>query len=121
MAKTARTLPELTEKAKQVSDIYAKAFAIERNDMWYLAKLTEELGELTAAYLKHSGQGRTNGASADELLNELNREAADVMAHLLLFADHAGLDIESALDEKWFARLSALPACLHMQEDASDS
>ena len=89
----------------QVADIYAERFDINRDDLWYLAKISEEAGELTAAYLKNSSRGRVGEKSDEELRQDLAFEAADLMAHLLLFCDHNDIDVEAALERKWFSRL----------------
>ncbi|WP_241525857.1 hypothetical protein [Pseudophaeobacter leonis] len=45
-----------------MSDLYAARFEIDRDPVWYLGKMSDELGEVTAAYLKYAGQGRGDGA-----------------------------------------------------------
>ena len=51
-------LATLSDKVAAVSDIYAQRNGIDRTDDWFLLKLQEELGELTAEYLKLSGRAR---------------------------------------------------------------
>ena len=43
---------------RRISDIYAGKYGIVRDDDWYLLKLQEELGELTAGHLRLSSRGR---------------------------------------------------------------
>ena len=74
-----RSLPELGALVAQVSDIYAERNDIARDDDWYMLKLQEELGELTAEYLRSSGRGRMKGADADTVRIALEDEAADVL------------------------------------------
>ncbi|WP_282091616.1 MazG nucleotide pyrophosphohydrolase domain-containing protein [Epibacterium ulvae] len=93
-------LKELSDLSQQVSDLYAARFGIERDATWHLAKLTEELGELQAAYLKMAGQARTTSCPAD-LRRAMEDEAADVFAQLLLFADWQEIDLKEALRQKW--------------------
>jgi NTP pyrophosphatase (non-canonical NTP hydrolase) len=100
------TLSELTEMVAEVSDTYAARNDIARNDDWYLLKLQEELGELTAEYLKTSGRGRLKGADAATIRLALEDEAADVLAMVLLFARNNGIDLDAALERKWFKYLS---------------
>lgn len=100
------TLAEIGERVKAVSDIYAARFQIERDELWHLGKLTEELGELNAAFLQLSGRGRTRGHAPEELRRNLESEAADLLAHLLLFARHQKIDLEAALRDKWFSHLA---------------
>lgn len=45
-------LSSLSDLVARVSDAYAQRNGIARDDDWYLLKLHEELGELTAEYLK---------------------------------------------------------------------
>ncbi|WP_119308152.1 hypothetical protein [Cohaesibacter haloalkalitolerans] len=103
------TLSSLGDKIAQVSDIYAERFAIERDDLWHLCKLSEELGELHSAFLSLSGRGRDRGKSKAELEQAVEQELADLFAHLLLFAKHRNINIEQALQTKWFRYLSSKP------------
>lgn len=92
----ARDLTALTDLARDVAEIYAQRFGIERDPAWYLGKMTEELGEVTSAYLKLSGRGRGEASRSD-----LEDEVADLLGFLLLFADWQGIDAEAALRRKW--------------------
>lgn len=94
------TLAELSEAAAAISDIYARKYAIERNDDWFLLKLQEELGELAQAHLKLSGRGR--GAVPDQARAD---EAADVLCQVLLYCRRFGIDPEAAVRAKWLAWL----------------
>ena len=89
-------LNQLTSAAKQVSDLYARRFGVTRDAAWYLGKMTEELGEVTAAYLKLAGQGRGEGSRED-----LEDEVADLLGFLLLFASWQGIDSAKTLRRKW--------------------
>lgn len=100
------TLAEICERVKAVSDIYAARFQIERDELWHIGKLTEELGELNAAFLQLAGRGRTKGLAPEELRRNLESEAADLLAHLLLFARQQKIDLEAALHNKWFSHLT---------------
>ena len=75
-----RSLSELGRLAARVSDGYAERFAIARNRDWYLLKLQEELGELTAEYLRSTGRGRLHGADQQTVSRAMADEAADVLA-----------------------------------------
>jgi NTP pyrophosphatase (non-canonical NTP hydrolase) len=94
------SLAELRDRLAAVSDIYASKFNVERTKEWYLLKAQEELGELTAAYLKSSNQTRTK-ISAEEADQNLRDEMADVLSFLLLFAREMNIDVEDALHNKW--------------------
>lgn len=100
-----RSLAELMPLVAAVSDTYAARNDIARDDDWYLLKLQEELGELTAEYLKTTGRGRLKGADAAMIRTALEDEAADVLAMLLLFARNNGIDLDAALERKWFRYL----------------
>ena len=100
-----RSLAELTPLVAEVSDTYATRNDIARDDDWYLLKLQEELGELTAEYLKTTGRGRLKGADSATIRQALEDEAADVLAMLLLFARNNGIDLDAALERKWFRYL----------------
>ncbi|HEY0117154.1 MAG TPA: MazG-like family protein [Cellulomonas sp.] len=86
-----------------ISQVYARRFDVERTDDWLFLKLTEEVGELTQAYLARGGRTRSPGS--DEQLRD---ELADVLAHLLLIAERFGVDLDEALEAKWF-RWRGLP------------
>ena len=101
-----RSLSELSALVAQVSDIYAARNAIERDDDWFMLKLQEELGELTAEHLRLSGRGRRKGQDTAEIAQARADEAADLLATLLLYARHNGIDLDAALHRKWFAHLS---------------
>jgi NTP pyrophosphatase (non-canonical NTP hydrolase) len=90
------TLSDLSALAREVSAIYAERFEIDRDATWYLGKLSEELGEVSAAYFNLVGQGRTDGTRA-----ALEDEVADLLAFVLLFADWQGIDPAAAMRRKW--------------------
>ncbi|MET3924784.1 phosphoribosyl-ATP pyrophosphohydrolase [Devosia sp. 2618] len=100
-----RTLSALAPLVAEVSDTYALRNDIARDDDWYLLKLQEELGELSAEYLKLTGRGRLKGAAPGEIRQALEDEAADVLAMLLLFARNNDIDLDAALERKWFQYL----------------
>lgn len=100
-----RSLTELMPLVAEVSDTYASRNSIVRDSDWYLLKLQEELGELTAEYLRSTGRGRMKGADTASVRQALEDEAADVLAMLLLFARDNGIDLDAALERKWFQYL----------------
>ena len=99
------TLTELSERIEQVSAIYAARCDIRRDADWYALKLQEEAGELVAEYLRGSGRGRVAGRSDEAIRTALEDEAADLLAQVLLFCRHNDIDVEAALERKWFAHL----------------
>ena len=96
-----------SDEVEQISQQYAERYGVERTSPWFLLKLQEEVGELTQAYLQVTGQGRHKGRSAEELEADLQNEVADVLAMLLLFARHHGVDVDEALERKWVAYRAA--------------
>ena len=100
-----RSISELTALVAEVSDTYVSRNDIARDDDWYLLKVQEELGELAAEYLRLTGRGRMKGAAAADVRQALEDEAADVLAMLLLFARNNYIDLDAALERKWFKYL----------------
>jgi NTP pyrophosphatase (non-canonical NTP hydrolase) len=94
-------LRQLTDEVVAVSDIYAGRFGIDRDDAWYLLKLQEEIGELTQAFLMRAGQARDKGRSAEEIEAGFRGELADVLCHVLLMAEHHGVDLQDEVRQKW--------------------
>ncbi len=90
-------LAALTQAVGKVSDTYATRCDIDRDRDWAALKLSEETGELVAAFLKSTGRGRREA---------LEDEAADVLAMLLIFAKQNGIDLTTALERKWFRYLA---------------
>lgn len=97
-----RTLIEIADDVARVSAIYAARNNIRRDADWFVLKLAEEAGELVAEHLRLTGRGR---AREDEGGDALADEAADLLAHVLLFCRHNGIDIEAALERKWLKYL----------------
>ncbi len=98
-------LKEITEQLTKVSDVYAEKFNIRRDDDWFVLKIQEELGELSAVHLKLTQRARIGQATQAELDKNLKDEIADVIAMTLLFAKHRGIDVEQAIKDKWFKYL----------------
>ena len=101
------TLSELAERIAQVSDVYAARTGVQRDDDWYALKIMEEAGELAAEHLRLSGRGRRNGNTPDEIALARADEVADLFAMVVLYCHHNGIDIEAALERKWFKHLKA--------------
>lgn len=99
------TLKDIEVNLKRVSDVYAEKFSIKRDDDWFILKIQEELGELTAARLKLTQRARIGKLSTGELQKNLEDEVADVIAMTILFAEHKGIDVETAIKNKWFKYL----------------
>lgn len=85
-----------------ISRVYGRLFDVDRTDDWLVLKLHEEVGELTQAFLTRSGRTRDRGLSDGEADEAVRDELADVLAHVLLLAERFGVDLEEALEAKWF-------------------
>jgi NTP pyrophosphatase (non-canonical NTP hydrolase) len=94
-------LADLQRQFEAVSTAYADANGLVRDPDWFVLKLHEELGELTQVWNKLSGRGRRHGRTEDELRGSLADETADVLGHVLLFAEANGLDLSAAIERKW--------------------
>lgn len=98
------TLPDfksLQARCDAISERYAERNGFTRDDAWFMLKLQEEMGEVTQAFVKASGRGRTHGKSEAELKQDLADEVADLFGHLLLFCEHNDIDLAKAFEEKW--------------------
>lgn len=104
-------LDELTERLARVSDLYARRTQVRRDDDWFLLKLQEELGELTAEHLRLTGRRRRKGMDEAAMGAARADEAADLLATLLLYARHNAIDLAAAVERKWLAHLEAPDAC----------
>jgi NTP pyrophosphatase (non-canonical NTP hydrolase) len=111
-------LDDLTDRVEAISSLYARKFGIQRDPDWFMLKLTEEVGELTQAFLAATGRTRPREAASpgsgpsgvpDAGRSALADEVADVLAHLLLLARSQGVDVEAAVRRKWLAWESELP------------
>ena len=92
---------DLSERIARVGEIYADAFGIDRTPDWYLLKLTEELGELTAEHIEMTGRARPSGRSEAEIRLALENEAADLFGQFVLYLQANAIDIEAAIERKW--------------------
>jgi NTP pyrophosphatase (non-canonical NTP hydrolase) len=98
-------LRRLSDDVETVSQRYAETFGIRRDATWFLLKLHEEVGELTQAWLMHSGQARTKELTPEELAENFRAEVADVLCQVLLLARHHDVDLPAEIDRKWLSRL----------------
>ena len=101
------TFLELSERICEVGEIYARAHNITRTPDWYLLKLTEELGELTAEHLLLNGQARPNEDGSGGTREALENEAADLFGQFVLYLRANDIDIEAAIERKWLRHLDA--------------
>jgi NTP pyrophosphatase (non-canonical NTP hydrolase) len=94
-------LGALAVQFEQASQAYAAANDVRRDEDWFVLKLQEELGELTQVWMKLTGRGRLRGKTEAELKQALADETADVLGHILLFAQAQGIDLDAAIERKW--------------------
>ena len=97
-------LKQLTEEVETVSRGYAEHNGFTRDATWLLLKLHEEVGELTQAFMRKTGQGRAKGRTDEELQLSFRSELADVLGHVLLLARHTGVDLQAEVETKWLSR-----------------
>lgn len=99
-------MQDLHKKVKQIMGMYSEEYPEVTVDRDYFPfKVSEEWGECLQAYLMLTDRGRQKGKSKEEIKGMLEEEMADVLGFLLLFADSEGIDLEQALQKKWFKRL----------------
>ena len=101
-------LKDIQNKVVRISDIHTKNYNVNRDDDWYVLKLQEEIGELTQIYLSKSSIGRKQGKVPEQLTLEFADELSNVIGQVLLIANHYNIDIEEALERKWFRYLDIL-------------
>ncbi|GAA1583060.1 MazG nucleotide pyrophosphohydrolase domain-containing protein [Kribbella hippodromi] len=96
-------LESLPERLEKISIRYGEWLGFERDPDWFLLKLQEEVGELTQAYLQHTGRARAKGLSEEQIRDTFHQEFADVLCQLLLFARQHQVDLPAEVDRKWLA------------------
>jgi len=106
MARHSKSLQDLQADFLRVSDVYAARFNINRDELWSLAKISEEVGELTQAHLRLTGRARSD-ESAELLRQKLADEVADVLGMLLIYAKSQNIDVGEAVERKWLRHLPA--------------
>ena len=97
-------LKQLSDEVETVSRAYAERNGFHRDPTWLLLKLQEEVGELTQAFLRRTGQGRAKGLTVEEMQASFRAELADVLGHVLLLARHEGVDLQAEVEAKWLSR-----------------
>lgn len=100
-----QSLADLSERIRRIGEIYAERFGIARSPDWYLLKLQEELGELTAEHMELSGRARPSDRSQEEIRRALEDEAADLFGQFVLYLQANDIDIELAIERKWLCHL----------------
>jgi NTP pyrophosphatase (non-canonical NTP hydrolase) len=96
---------KLSTQVENVALKYSKEYGIKIDSDWLLFKLQEELGELTQAYLMYSNRGRKKGYSKKKIREDFEKEFADVLSFVLLFAKFHNINFDKIIKEKWLSRL----------------
>lgn len=99
------TFKELSDRIGEVGELYARVHDIERSSDWYLLKLTEELGELTAEHLLLAGRSKPNSDGSGGTREALESEAADLFGQFVLYLRANDIDIKAAIERKWLRHL----------------
>lgn len=99
------TFKELSDRIGQVGELYARVHGIHRSADWYLLKLTEELGELTAEHLLLEGRAKPNADGSGGTREALENEAADLFGQFVRYLRANEIDIEAAIERKWLRHL----------------
>ena len=94
-------LSDLMQQFESASAKYAEVNGIERDPDWFMLKLQEEVGEVTQAWNRLTGRGRTKGKSREDLHQDLSDEVADLLGHILLLAHQNNLDLAGSIKRKW--------------------
>ncbi|CUX09148.1 pyrophosphatase [Rhizobium oryzihabitans] len=94
-------LAVMMHQFEEASQKYAAENGIFRDPDWYMLKLQEEVGEVTQAWNRLTGRGRSKGTSKEEMKRDLADETADLLGHVLLLAHYNGLDIKGSIERKW--------------------
>ncbi|MGW6277667.1 pyrophosphatase [Kribbella sp. NPDC055071] len=97
-------LTELSGRLEKLSIRYCEDLGFDRDPDWFLLKLQEEMGELTQAYLQHTGRARPKGLTPEEIRAGFHQEFADVFCQLLLLARQYDVDLPREIEQKWLAR-----------------
>ncbi len=94
---------ELQEKILKVTQGYEKTFNLKIDEDFALLKLNEEAGEFAQAVLIHRKKSRPEKHLPEEQSKELvGEELADMLGMIVVNADRLGIDLEKAIEKKWF-------------------
>lgn len=81
---------------------YQKKYEVDIDATFALLKLTEEIGELSEAYLTYTKKSRPEKfVSEEEAKNKVAKEIADVVGVAIILASLLDIDLEKAIDKKW--------------------
>lgn len=98
---------ELKQKVVKRALQYGEENNIDIDLEYSVLKLVEELGEYTQALLIHQKKSRpSKHLDHNESHEQLAKELADLVGLAILNAHFLGVDLEKAIEEKWFSKLT---------------
>ncbi len=96
---------EIEGKVVKTAVDYGKKYNIKIDEDFALLKLYEEVGEFSQAVLIHRKKSRPEKyINQEKSKEELSKELADVLGLVIINAYLLDIDLEKALDRKWFNR-----------------
>ena len=104
-------LVALTQRLEALAKRYGRVHNVPQDGDWLVLKLSEEMGEVSRAWLAlHGRTQHGKGLSEAELRQDLAHELADMMCFLIVMAGRNGIDLNQAITEKWLQFEPALKA-----------
>ena len=80
---------------------YSKKYNVKIDDYFAILKLSEEVGELSQAFLVHKKKSRPSKfKSENESKENVAEELADVITVSIILANELDIDLEDALNKK---------------------
>lgn len=80
---------------------FAHAHNIKRDEIFYVLKLQEELGELSRTVLELRGSERKTKATDEELKKKFEGDIASIVGNALILANYHQVDLEKVLRDKF--------------------
>ena len=95
-------LSALTQRLEALAQRYGRVHNVPQDGDWLVLKLSEEMGEVSRAWLALHGRTRHGkGMREATLRQDLSHELADMMCFLIVMAGRNGIDLNHAITEKW--------------------
>jgi NTP pyrophosphatase (non-canonical NTP hydrolase) len=94
-------LKEMALHCEKAWKQYAEKFQIQRDDVFYLLKMQEELGELTRAFLELRGSEKKRKSTPEELKKKFSEDIAVLVGNALILAHHFEIDLEATIKTKF--------------------
>jgi len=100
---------EIEDKINEVNINYGKKYNIEIDQEYAVHKLHEEVGEFAQAWLIYKKRCRPEKIVSNEKAKEnLAEELADIVGIASLNAKLLGINLEKAINKKWFKYLKRI-------------